>query len=596
MRAESLVRLQPGQDAVESYHDRVRESVLASLGAVELAATHGRLARTLAATGVADPEALTMHFLAAGDETGARGYAETAAVRVEEKLAFARAVELYRIALRLALPADVQRLRARLGDALVHAGHGADAATVYLTALDGAPPALAHDLRRRAAEQFLRSGHIDEGLTTARSVLEAVGVKLPRTPGRALVSLLLHRTRLRLRGLGFRSRRAGDIPPEVLARVDACWSIGTGLTAVDTIRGAELHARHTLLALEAGEPSRIVRALSFEGIGAALEGGASGFRRATQLIAHADELARQTQDPHDLAIASTTAAALAWCQARWHAAVEQCLRALGMFAQVSKGVAWEVGSIQAWWLLPAYYQLGELGALLDRVPSCLKEAEALGDLYTSTSLRTNILPVAFIAQDRADEALRVSVDAIARWTRGVTVQHWSAQFTQGSALLYQHEAARVLDELRANWPGLARSLIFRLPRSRMQLLQLRARAGLMLAEDAHDRAPLLRQVEADLAGVARTGGAWAENLALMLSAGLARLRGDQARALLLVERAEAGFTALDMALFARAAQRRRGQLCGGEAGRALVEAADGWMRAQRIVRPDRLVAAMAPGF
>jgi hypothetical protein len=50
-----------------------------------------------------------------------------------------------------------------------------------------------------------------------------------------------------------------------------------------------------------------------------------------------------------------------------------------------------------------------------------------------------------------------------------------------------------------------------------------------------------------------------------------------------------------MALHAAVARRRRGELVGGTEGAALVEAANAWMHAQGIVRPDGIVGMLAPG-
>ena len=67
--------------------------------------------------------------------------------------------------------------------------------------------------------QFLISGHIDQGLDALRDVLAAIGMTLPRTPRRALASLLVHRGLLRLRGLGFRPRDTSEVAPAVLTRI-----------------------------------------------------------------------------------------------------------------------------------------------------------------------------------------------------------------------------------------------------------------------------------------------------------------------------------------------------------------------------------------
>ena len=110
----------------------------------------------------------------------------------------------YELALDLLPPGRGERrgLRAELAEALANAGRGAEAAREYLAACEGATVAEALELRRRAAMQFLISGHIDLGLDALRDVLAAIGMTLPRTPWRALASLLWRRALLRLRGAG----------------------------------------------------------------------------------------------------------------------------------------------------------------------------------------------------------------------------------------------------------------------------------------------------------------------------------------------------------------------------------------------------------
>ena len=272
LRAGRLIRRTALAEAeeVETYHDRVRETIVARLGPEVVRNHHGRLAHTLEASGRADPEVLGIHFQGAGEPEKAADHYARAAGQAAEALAFDHAARLYRLALELRppgrVPADgeVRRLRAGLAEALANAGRGAEAAREYLAATAGATVADAFEFRRRAAMQFLISGHIDQGLATLHTVLEAVGLNLPGTPRRALWSLLRGRARLRLRGLRFRERDPSEIAAADLARIDVCWSAGIGLSVVDWIRGSDFQTRGLLLALRAGEPSRIARALAIE--------------------------------------------------------------------------------------------------------------------------------------------------------------------------------------------------------------------------------------------------------------------------------------------------------------------------------------------
>ncbi len=293
LRAGHLLRTRKteGRDEIEMYHDRIREVVASSLDLESLSGHHARLAAVLEASGRANPEALAVHFLGAGNREKAGWYAVTAADQASAALAFDRAARLYQLALGLSPspPTAVRDLQVKLGDALSNAGRGAEGAKAYLVAVEGASAAQKLEWQRRAAAQLLISGHVDEGLVVTRALLGAVGMKLARAPWRALLSLLLGRARVRLRGLKFREREPSRISAEELMRIDTCWSVAQGLGMVDTIRGADFQARHLLLALSAGEKYRIARALSMEAAYHALPGGRSHLR-TQRLLRAATEL------------------------------------------------------------------------------------------------------------------------------------------------------------------------------------------------------------------------------------------------------------------------------------------------------------------
>ena len=52
----------------------------------------------------------------------------------------------------------------------------------------------------------------------------------------------------------------------------------------------------------------------------------------------------------------------------------------------------------------------------------------------------------------------------------------------------------------------------------------------------------------------------------------------------------------DLALFAVAAGRRRGELIAGDEGDTLVIEADAWLRGQPVADPARFIRIFAPGF
>jgi eukaryotic-like serine/threonine-protein kinase len=193
-------------DLLETSHDRIRETVATTLDGERLRARHLGLARALAGSERADPEAAFQHFRAAGDEDSARQYALQAADAADRALAFLRAAALYRaaIALRAAAP-DV--LYAKLGDALANAGRGAEAADAYMQAAAHAKAREATDLRRTAAEHYLKSGHDERGLSVLRGVLADAELRYPESVEATVASLVWHEARLRVASLVNRVRR-----------------------------------------------------------------------------------------------------------------------------------------------------------------------------------------------------------------------------------------------------------------------------------------------------------------------------------------------------------------------------------------------------
>ncbi len=223
----------------------------------------------------------------------------------------------------------------------MNAGRPAEAAQAYLDVAQLTSARHSLDFKRRAAQQLLMGGHINEGLELIRSVLAAVGLSYPAGPKRALLSLLLKRLQIRLRGLNFTERDESQIPEFDLVRLDTCFAVAAGLGAVDLIRGADFQSRHLLLALRAGEPYRVARAMAFEAAwtarAAPLE---ESVRRKSRNALRSWRKSRDIHTPSDSQCGP--AALSAYLSGDWQKAAELCERASEVLRDRCTGVTWEL--------------------------------------------------------------------------------------------------------------------------------------------------------------------------------------------------------------------------------------------------------------
>jgi hypothetical protein len=602
LRTAHLTRTRSGgaEDEIEVYHDRIRDAVVAQIGAPDVRVLHARLASVLEGSADADPETLLLHFLGAGQRENASSYALTAANRAREALAFDRAAGQYRLALDLGrFDAATQRdIRIKLGDALAASGRGYDAAQAYLSAVDGALAAEVLDLKRRAADQLLRSGHIDEGLAAIRAVLDALGMSMPASPARALLSLLARRTWIRLRGLGFHDRDPSQLSAEALVRVDACWSVATAIGVVDTICGADFQSRHLLLALDTGDPYRISRALAVEIAYTALAGTRT-VARQQMLTAMARQLAERVRQPEPLALVTLATGTAFFLQGKWKPAHEYLERAEPLLQECASGNAWELDTTYLYHLLALFY-LGEIKELSTRLPIVLRAAHERDDLTAATNLRTRTAYIMHLAADNPTQAREEVRQGMARWARdGFHAQHSWELYACGEIDLYTGRGPEAWNYVTGRWPALRRSLLLRIQAVRIESLYLRARAALAAAVDPSaslaKRGRLVAKAEADARRLSRENAAWADALAALILSGAATVKYTAQEAAARLEAAESAFDGIDMRLHAAVARRRRGEVLGGTEGERLVQQADGWMMLQAIRNPANMAGMLAPG-
>jgi serine/threonine protein kinase len=594
LRSSHFLRSSGSSERVETYHDRMREVLAAQMAPDAVRRIHGLMAQALVERRSDDCEALFEHYRGAGDHENASVQAGVAATKAGTALAFDRAAFFYGQALALApASADAPAWREGLATALAFAGRPAEAADAYLRAAAGAGHPRRVELKRRGAEQFLIGGHIDRGLDLIRTMLADMGGGAPRSPRAALLSLLWQRARLRWRGLDFVARRVDEIDLETLLRVDTCWSATTGLLLVDLIAASDFSARHLLMALDAGEPSRIARAMAIES--AALGAYPMGRGLSKRFVEQSKAVAQRVGNPHSIALSILADAMLALQGGEWKKTSTKAEQALTILRDQCVGVTWELNIAQNLVIWALMY-LGELGEVSRQVTALLANARSRGNLYIATELCTRCNYV-WLAADDADGGEREAVGSIERWSqKGFHRQHYSAMLARVQTALYRGDGEAAWQLFAEQQSKLRRSLITRVQVVRVESLYLQARSALAMAAGNKNCRRFLSVARNGARRITRERRPWSDPIALLLRAGIAYVEGSTPLALRYLHDAADRFDRADMKLYAAVARRRLGTLQDDAPGRRLQRQAEEWMAAQHIKNPVCMTRMLAPGF
>ena len=583
---------------VEAYHDRIRQAVAGGLGPDVRAGYHRRLAVAHKAAGDAGPEVLAYHFTRAGDPVRAAPYHVRAAEQAAAALAFDRAADHYRQALLALPPADPARRAwlTALGEALANAGRGHEAADAFHQAAGLATGPDALFARQRAAEQLVRSGRYDEGMAALQAVLQAAGIRVPGTPGALLRSLLRLRLGAWLRGLGFRERPADRVPARDRLRIDLFRWAAAVVRAVDFPLGTWFHYRGLRLSLRAGDPYAVAQAIGREAtLGEPFRGASAA--RIERLHALALAAAGRIADPGRRAETEAVVGmfrAVAYFLAGQFARVRDlsgpAAEAMRRCAGVS--VAYQMAALRLY-EGSALLFLGELGRFRE-----LYATEARSQAEAGNVRGAVILPLASrahhlaLADDRPDAARRQTREALDRWGQaGFNAVHLYAWWAEVDVLLYEGRAAEAWAACEAAWPRVNTRPLMVVELARLLSDWARARAAVAAAGGP---GPLLREAARRARRMERIRGLTvAAPHGWLIRAAIAHQTGRSAEAVRLLDRSEQAFSRAEMALYAAAARRRRGELL-GDAG--LVTAADAEMAARGVVDPGRFAGLYAPGF
>jgi len=585
-------------DFIEPYHDRVRSAVTSRIADELHSICHRRLAIALTSTDWADRETLAIHWQGAGDNRRAAEYALVAARQAMDALAFDRAARLFRMTRELQPELSGEALAELLsheGDAVMNSGRGAEAAAIYLRAAEHVHSLDALELRRRAATELLRAGYIARGMETLDAVLEPIGMKLAKTPTRALLSLLATRARVRLRGLRFKPRAERDIPAEQLIRMDACWGVGSGLALVDNIRGQDFQARHLLLSLRMGEPFRVARALIGEAAYRSTAGGEGG--RAWALLQRGQEIAEQSGDPRAIAFGHLSRGIISYLCGYWLKAQPPLEMARQILRERCAGMNWELFNSNYFRCLTSYWT-GCYSEFRAQVDELCAWADERGDLLAGTTVRNGLCAEVHVMADDPQGARQESRRVVARLPETFQFQHYWQLLVFTTAALYEGDVDAALEHVAECWQKSSKAMLLRIQYIRVEATWLRSRAQVCAGQRASGakRSDWLRGAARGARWLRKTGRPYAMGEAALIAGAVSYLQGDRDTARVELQTAAELFAGADMTGLAAVADYHLGRLLGGDEGAALEATAHAYFLAQQVVNPARAFALYAPGF
>ncbi len=526
----------------------------------------------------------------AGDAAEAAAWCLRAGEAAVAGLAFDRGVRHYRDA--LAHGAQGCEVHLRLAGALAAAGRGAEAARVQLTAAKLARQEDGPSLRAAAALDLIVQGHVDEGRIVLADALARVGSPLPRSPWRALASLLWRRVWLRVRGRRFRRRALAEIAPVRLARIDTVWSAAAGLAGVDPLRAAAFHAEGLLLALRAGDPLRVARSVSMELLHSA--GGGSRNRARTAALARESEaLVRDTEDPRAAARSLLHRGAAAFLGGQFGEARTLLDRADDALRTRCTGTLWERDQLDRVYV-PLLAWVGDLSTLRHLAHGLPTDTDGRAAAPAALDTRLRTLHLLRLCDD-APEGLTAELDALLAAVPGTTFRlpHVAHLVAAAEVDLYQGRPADAWSRVASTWPRVAGTLLPRVQVTRVEGAWLRGRCGLALACSLPPgdprRAALLDGADREIRSLLQESVPWAKALAGLLEASRARVDGRPDAQKRLTRAAER-LDAAHMRLHAMAA--RLVAAAWGEHTDILPRT---WMEEQGVRDPDRLARLYVPG-
>jgi len=567
-RARLIRGTSGGQRRFTAYHDRVRETVSASLSEESLIALHGALARALERTPDPDPELLAHHLAESGDRNRAAQLAIRAGDRAYEALAFDQAARLYRTALALGTEEpNARELREKLARALSSLGRSKDAADAYLEAAQHAAstqsrallaqhsaPARSLEFRRLAAEHYLVSGEIERGTEVLSSLLSDVGLRFPANRTRAIIGILKNLIWLWLRGTEASVR--ADTEPGSRDQIELLLSANRGYATFSPALGGYFALEALSRSLRSGYLRGIIVGLDYYGVMGAYAGTPRDEHRAMRVLDTAKRLSLETDDPVLRARVGLAQGVAATALGRFAESVEY-LERVAPALESCVGAGWEL-SVCDHTMAQALIWLGRFRQARDQVMTLAHRSEHNGDRFSQ--LVGSILDAKLkLASGHPVEARAQALDVLTRWgTREFTFQHLFAVKAAIWCELYEGAVEAAHARFSEVWPSLRKSGLLSVQLMRAEAAFLDGSIEIS-RRAAGDQRTNLARVRKSADWLDKTERAYAQGYAATLRAGLAQVSGQREQSAQFARQALVAYQRAGMTIHAAALLLRTGE-------------------------------------
>ena len=599
LRNELLVRQSSdaNYEGIETYHARIRETVVARMDEDHRVGMHSDLAHALSEREGVDPELVARHYIAAKLPGDAVPFLWRAAEHATEALAFERAAQLWEMVLEYGEWSSEQRrdVSARRGEVLGYLGRGEASASAYLQARDHASDRVsARRFERLAGEQLLRGGKFEEGRAILEGLLSELGVRMPRRGAFLMAELVAQRARISWRGLEIKQlKEISDVRREQL---DLCWCAAQMLSALDLKVGAYFGALHLLDALDSGDPTHACLSLALEAIHLSGAGAVRTREKAPELLETARKLVEtEDVDPYAQAFLSFGQGMSAYLGAEWQQAFEHMAEAERQLEAHCKGVVWERDGSRLYQFF-CLEMMGGLEHFVDRLPHLLDEAVQRGDLLYTTNWKLWSYR-GHLAMDDPDRARRVLDSAISDFGQeSFLIQHLWHLVGAVNSELYQARPDRAVRLLEDRRQPLKSSLLLQNNMIAIFYHDLEMRTGLGLArslEKARAQKKAFNHAEKHMRALEKLEHPLSSVMVMMARAQIAWSSGERKTCVALLEEAEEQARATQCDLHLHAILSWRARIL-GKSAEASRRACDAWFEDHKISNPPSMIRCLLP--